>query len=501
MKVFDFQYSKEVINLSDPVHMKPLVYLSFSLFLISCSNSQQKIKEVIEPSLFREAIEYLASDELLGRDTGSEGIQKAADYLSNEFAELGLEFAPGLSSYKQEIAFYGRPKVNKARIQLGSTVNVTEKDLFIRSGNSLEIGAPLLVVSSFDEVQASLYKDKIIVRNAASLQAGVMNVLIDSDAQKVLFEKAGALAYIELLPTGFQWKNYFGYFGSQITTQEIKHTIPHICVALAEAEFKKVKSHATSQLMVDVNRSKPLIDANVAAFLPGSDAQLKEEVILVTAHYDHVGYKKGAKADEDSIFNGARDNAVGTVALLAGAKALKKLQPKRSVLFLAVTGEEKGLLGSKYYAENPLVPLNKTVFNLNLDGAGYNDTSIVTFVGLDYYKQDSLLIKPLEEMGLQYHPDPDPKLNLFLRSDNISFSNKGVPSATYSLGFTAFDDTINKYYHQPGDETHDLDWAYIERFYEGFANVLLTLTNTPERIEFKEDKQPFYETYQKLYTK
>lgn len=481
--------------------MKPLVILSFSLLWISCSNSQQKIKHMIEPTVYREAIEYLASDELLGRDTGSEGIQKAANYLSNEFAKLGLEFAPGLSSYKQVIAFYGRPKLNKASIQLGSTVKVTEKDLFMRSGNSQKIHAPLLVVSSFNEVQAPLYKDKIIVRNAASLQAGVMNVLIDSDAQKNLFEKAGALAYIELLPTGFQWKNYFRYFGSEITTQEIKHTIPHVCVALTEADFKKVKNNTKSQLMVDVNHSEPLLDANIAAFLPGTDPKLKEEVILVTAHYDHIGYKKGAKADEDSIFNGARDNAVGTVALIAGAKVLKQLQPKRSVLFLALTGEEKGLLGSKFYVENPLIPLNKTVFNLNLDGAGYNDTSIVTFVGLDYYKQDSLFIKPLEEMGLHYHPDPDPKLNLFLRSDNISFSNKGVPSATYSLGFTAFDDTINKYYHQPSDETHDLDWAYIDRFYEGFANVLLTLANTPERIEFKEDKQPFFEAYQNLYTK
>jgi hypothetical protein len=480
--------------------MKPFVFLGFSLLMISCTNSQEKIKQVVEPSVFRDAIEFLASDELLGRDTGSDGIRKAADYLSNEFNQLGLEYAPGLTSYRQEIAFYKRPKVNKASIQLSSGIRVTESDLFARSGYSAELNAPLWVSSDYDESQKENYSGKIIVRNGANLQAGVMNVLVNSDAQKQLFEKAGALAYIELLPTGFQWKNYFGYFGSQITTQEIPNTIPHICVVLSDSEFKKVKNRSIAEFKVEIQQIEPLSDANIAAFLPGTDPKLKDEVILVTAHYDHVGYKKGAKADEDSIFNGARDNAVGTVALLAGAKALKRLDPKRSVLFLALTGEEKGLLGSKYYAENPLIPLNKTVFNLNLDGAGYNDTSIVTFVGLDYYKQDSLLIKPLEEMGLRYHPDPDPKLNLFLRSDNISFSNKGVPSATYSLGFTAFDDTINKYYHQPGDETDDLDWAYIERFYEGFANVLFTLTNTSERIQFKEDKEPFYEAYQKLYS-
>ncbi|MEA5559534.1 M28 family peptidase, partial [Nodularia spumigena] len=143
-----------------------------------------------------------------------------------------------------------------------------------------------------------------------------------------------------------------------------------------------------------------LNEFNVAAFIPGTDSKLKNELILVTAHYDHVGYKKGMPADQDSIYNGARDNAVGTVALLVGAKVLTQIKPKRSVMLLALTAEEEGLLGSRFYVQNPLFPLNQTVFNLNLDGAGYNDTTIATIVGLGNYKQDSLLINAVDAAGI-----------------------------------------------------------------------------------------------------
>ncbi|TNE73898.1 M28 family peptidase [bacterium] len=481
--------------------MKKTTWLSLSILLASCAKPEEIIKKNINESDFKPAIEYLASDELLGRALGSEGVHKAADYLSQEFEKLGLNHAPGLTSYKQNISFYNRPKAVQASIVLNSKLKITLDDFFARSGKSAQFSAKSIVVDSFDENKATsgAYKDAVIINKGSKIEKGVMNFLTSSDELKMKFEEAGAKAYVEVLPEGFAWKNYFGYFAGQILMTEVQSSIPHICVVLTDAQKKLLKSEKAISFAIEMEEQKPIDDANVVAYLPGNDAKLRDEFVLVTAHYDHVGYKTGAKADEDSIFNGARDNAVGAVALLAGAKVLKKLNPKRSVLFVALTGEEKGLLGSKYYAENPVLPLEKTFFNLNLDGAGYNDTSIVTFVGLDYYKQDSLLIKPLEAMGLTYHPDPDPKLNLFVRSDNISFSNKGVPSATFSLGFNAFDETINAYYHQPSDEADDLDYGYIERFYESFSNVLYTLTIMPEQLQFKEDKAPFAEKQKALY--
>ena len=134
-------------------------------------------------------------------------------------------------------------------------------------------------------------------------------------------------------------------------------------------------------------RKTQLINSyNVAGYIAGSDPKLKDEYVLLTAHYDHVGIgKQGGQpyTAEDSIFNGARDNAFGTVALLSAAESFAKNPPKRSILIVALTGEEVGLLGSQYYAAHPLLPLNKCIFDINSDGAGYNDTTIVSVMGLD----------------------------------------------------------------------------------------------------------------------
>ena len=120
----------------------------------------------------------------------------------------------------------------------------------------------------------------------------------------------------------------------------------------------------------------------------GTDPTLKNEWIVISAHYDHVGVKKNATPD--SIFNGARDNAIGTVALLQAAKFFGKNRPKRSILFLAVTGEEKGLLGSEWYSNHPLIPLKQTVLNYNCDGAGYNDKSIATQIDFNRTTVDDI---------------------------------------------------------------------------------------------------------------
>src|SRR5690554_1398442 len=201
---------------------------------------------------------------------------------------------------------------------------------------------------------------------------------------------------------------------------------------------------------------------------------------MLSAHYDHIGV--GApNADGDSIYNGARDNAVGTVALINAARYFSENPPKRSILLCAWTAEEKGLLGSFYFAENPLVPLNKIIYNLNIDNAGYNDTSIITVIGLGRTSADGLVEKAVSEVGLKAISDPSPEQGLYDRSDNVNFARKGIPAPTFSLGFTAFDEEIMKYYHQVPDQVDNFDLDYAMLYWKAYLLSADYIANADEQ--------------------
>ena len=232
-----------------------------------------------------------------------------------------------------------------------------------------------------------------------------------------------------------------------------------------------------------IRRGELVVDRNVLGFVEGSDPALRDEVILLTAHYDHEGaglHLRGA-TPADSIFNGARDNAMGIAALLAAADALAQNPPKRSVLLLAVGAEEHGMLGSEHYAAHPLVPLERTRFVLNNDGAGYTDTSIVTVVGLERTTAAPAIRSAAEAFGLSAIPDPVPEQNLFDRSDNVSFAVKGVPAPTFSPGFRSFGPELFKYYHRPADEVDAaFDMGYLLRFSRAYARAARNVADMDE---------------------
>lgn len=223
---------------------------------------------------------------------------------------------------------------------------------------------------------------------------------------------------------------------------------------------------------------------NVVGVLEGSDPALKDEYIILMAHYDHVGAGmengRGA-APTDSIFNGARDNGMGTVALIAAAHALAQERPARPVIFLAAAAEEMGLVGSRYYAEHPLIPLQQTVFGLNIDSGGYSDTSVVTLVGMGRTTADSLIAAGAAVYGLEVIPDPSPEQGLFDRSDNASFTRKGIPVPTFSPGFRSFSDPgVANYYHHVQDEAdEDFDFDYLHRFVQAYTRAARLIANSP----------------------
>jgi Zn-dependent M28 family amino/carboxypeptidase len=208
---------------------------------------------------------------------------------------------------------------------------------------------------------------------------------------------------------------------------------------------------------------------NVIAKLEGSDPALKDEYIVYSAHWDHFG--KDTSLQGDQIMNGARDNASGTAGLLEIARAYTKLPkaPKRSVLFLSVTAEEQGLLGAKYYGENPLYPLKKTLANINMDELNvWGRTKDMGIVGLGNSTLDDLTIEILRAHGRTAVGDPEPQKGGFFRSDHFSLAKVGIPAISPSNGRDLVvgriaagqqrnDDYEEHAYHQPSDEWH-ADW-------------------------------------------
>ncbi|MDQ1613463.1 MAG: hypothetical protein QOG00_3394 [Pyrinomonadaceae bacterium] len=238
--------------------------------------------------------------------------------------------------------------------------------------------------------------------------------------------------------------------------------------AAVTKEFKPVTLNAKANIEVK-NTLREIDSSNVVAKLEGSDAALKNEYVIYSAHWDHLG--RDPKLPGDQIFNGALDNASGTAAMLEIAEAFTKMTPapKRSIIFLSVTGEEKGLLGAKHYATNPLYPANKTLANINIDGVNqWGRTKDITMVGDDNSTLIDLLREVAGTQGRTIKPDPEPEKGFYYRSDHFEFAKVGVPALYTDAGVdyvgkdAAYskqkrDEYTDKDYHKPSDEIKP-DW-------------------------------------------
>ena len=236
----------------------------------------------------------------------------------------------------------------------------------------------------------------------------------------------------------------------------------------ATRDFKAVPLGLTASMAVS-QKMRTVESANVVAKLPGSDATLKDEYVIYTAHWDHLGVTEPVNGDR--INNGALDNASGTAMVLEIARRLKSLKvaPKRTTLFLMVTAEEQGLLGSQYYAEFPLYPLEKTLAVINIDGMNqWGRTKDLTVIGLGASELDDYAQAAAAEQGRVLRPDAEPEKGFYYRSDHFNFAKKGVPAFDPDAGIEFIgkpegygkqkrDEYTNRDYHAPSDEIKP-DW-------------------------------------------
>jgi hypothetical protein len=444
-------------------------------------------------------LRFLASDELLGRMTGSPSIDVAARYIAEQFREWRLETFPGMEGYYQPVPLQRRAPSTSSQIVLWGDTLVQGKKMATRSGTPLDWNGEYVYVSygivdtaaRIDDYKGISAKGKtVIARYGFEGNLSPMAAMELSVTKRRLAEAHGAVAFIELYKGTFAWRGLASYLGrSGMELGAAGPDIPHLMIEDTSfaigAKLQTQKQGSISFHSGGVRR-EPIPARNVIGYIKGSDPKLRDEYVLLTAHYDHIGTGKGRSATADTIFNGARDNAMGVVALIEAAQAFSVQPPKRSVIIAAVTGEEVGEFGSRHLSANPPVPMDHIVFDLNSDGAGFDDTTIVTVVGLERTTAEGPIQQGSQRYGLNAIADPVPEQHLFDRSDNVNFAALGVPAPTYSAGFRSFGDEIMKYYHKAEDQVDDsFNFSYFLKFCKAYVHSARLIADMKERPFWK----------------
>jgi Zn-dependent M28 family amino/carboxypeptidase len=243
-----------------------------------------------------------------------------------------------------------------------------------------------------------------------------------------------------------------------------------------------------------------LESTNIVARLSGGDPTLKNEYVVLSAHIDHIGI--GEPINGDRIYNGAMDNGSGSALILDLARSLAKEELRRSVLFVWVTGEEKGLLGSKYFATHPTVPATSLVADLNTDMfLPIVPLKVLTIYGLAESDLGDRAATAAKSLGIRVQADPEPLRNLFIRSDQYNFIRHGVPSLAMKVGFDPgspeqqiFKDWLTKNYHAPSDDANQpVDLSAAAAFEEVMHALTIEVATNPQRPAWKQDS--FFRRY------
>lgn len=477
-------------------------------FTLTAQTEIEKVTENISKSEIEGHIYFLADDVLKGRATGSPELKIAASYLANCFRRYDVQPNPKTGTYYQEVKLKRVSPPKNASIEINNQV-ITDYAFINAASMTSDQGTIFLNYGLANDYIGKDVKGKVIIVKAGSAETKDARAAFGLRRTKgKLAKDNGVTAIIELLKTDDNMWSFIDHnFNGPSLTVDLGDNdkndgdeTAYVWVLDREGKMAEQLSAATtisSKIAIGDKQEEAVISQNVIGVVEGTDATLKNEYIIYSAHYDHVGIGKPDKTG-DTIYNGARDNAVGTTTVLSMAKNLAKYPTKRSALFILFTGEEKGLLGSSYYVENPVLPLNQMVYCFNSDNAGYNDTSLISIIGLTRTTAENNIFTAAETFGLKAIEDPAKEQGLFDRSDNVNFAKKGIPSPTFSLGFTSFDGDVTKYYHRPGDEAHTLDYDYLLKFFKAYVLAGRNIANDKETPRWNEGDK-YEEASKELY--
>jgi hypothetical protein len=490
-----------------------LLLTVFSLALTPLAQAQQAKEPSFPAERVKAHVEFLSDDLLEGRNAGTRGYDLAARYVATQFEGLGLK--PGgpkgswyqqvpLSSFELQAASPAFLSVGTAKFANGTDVLIGATPR-VGTGTQTETADAVFVGYGLDSDYEGLdLKGKIAVA-----LIGVPNGLQGPAAEAARGEdktqnagKHGAIGLVHIVPAGatFPWDQAASYYmRSQYTWLGPDGTPGGLDARVRIGGYVKDKAAAAlfegaptdaAKLYASLATTRPkgfplarkvtlsrtstvttAASPNVIGVLPGSDPKLAKEYVLVMAHLDHDGVDP--KLSGDKIYNGAMDNAAGTATMLEAARAFVEsgVRPKRSILFVAVTAEEDGLLGSQYLAKYPVVGDGKLVGVVNLDMPIllYDFQDVVAF-GAEHSTLGPIVARAAGRFGVTLSPDPLPEENLFTRSDHYSFVQAGVPSVFLMTGFKnggekAFKEFLATHYHKPSDQTNlPFNWEAGAKF-------------------------------------
>jgi Peptidase family M28 len=496
-------------------------------------------------------VEALANDSMEGRDTGSAAHRRAAEYVSSQFALAGLTPAPGATGYIEPVKFTGRKIVEgessvelirngKAEpLTLGEDVTIN-----LRIDPAASVEAPLVFVGyglTVPEMNVNDFagldlKGKIAVAlgGGPSTIPGPLRAHYGYATERGKYlEQAGAVGYITIFnprTSDLPWSR-----SAASRLQEAMRLADRDLVDFAAMKIGATinaahadkwlagSGHTVTELLDLVSAGKPLprfplvpalrarvvverrdIESqNVVAVRPGTDPALRNEFVVMSAHLDHVGV--GAPIEGDRIYNGAMDDASGTAAMLEIANRLKEANrtTRRSVMFVAVTGEEKGLLGSRYFAAHPPVPARNMVADLNMDMfLPLYPLRVLTVYGVNESDLGDFVRQVGRTMNIEVQDDPAPERSIFTRSDQYNFIRRGIPAVMVDIGNRKGSREeqiekawLEKRYHAPSDDLQQpIDRGAAATYIEVMQRLAEQVANSPGRPQWKANS--FFKRFQ-----
>lgn len=535
--------------------MNKIFYLLTVIWLVGCNTSRHDFSDeaIVDTLSISKHIKVLASDEYQGRKPFTEGEKKTVDYLVKELRSYGLKPGNGIN-FTQEVPMVElAAKPSDTMIFSGpkGAVKLLAGDDFVAFSERVavynEVKDSDVVFAGFGIVAPEYGWNDY---EGLDVKGKTVMVLVNDpgfgSGDSTFFKgetmtyygrwtykyeeaarqgAAGILIIHDTAPAGYPWlvvRN--SWSGASLYLDQASDTYQPILQGwiTRDAAIKVFEASATAMKnYVEKARSKDFLpmslglqmsayvasdikkdrSKNVIAKLEGTKSP--DEYILYSAHWDHLGV--GNPVDGDSIYNGAEDNASGVATLLAIAQAFAKSEekPKRSILFVFVTSEEQGLLGSKYYAENPIYPAEKTVANINMDALkAYGPMKDFTIVGYGHSELDDIATEVAKDQGRYVIPDPHPSKGYFFRSDHFQFAKVGIP-ALYGSGVyehmdkgiayidsLSSDYTANRY-HRPGDEFDAENWRFegMQQDADLFYRVGWQLANSDNWPKWKEGSE------------
>ena len=510
-------YSKKRFAMTiRPLLLAGLASLVLTDSLGGAQDSLEQVASTIRPKALRADMRLLADDLLEGRAAGTRGHEVAALFMATQFEAMGLEPAGENGTYFQSVPLRSfSPDEKRTTLKLllaGKTQNLIFGQDFISLGDparaDVSVEAPLVFVGfgvtapeqAYDDYAGMEAKGKIVAlisgappqfeatvrahysstaakRANAAAHGAVGAIVLDSNALEQVYpfkDRVSELALPDLrwLDAKGQPNDYFpelrglAFLSMTATARVCENSGKSVEQVYSAAKDGKSFSFALA-VTAEMKTASQLADVrspNVIARLPGSDPKLRDEYVVYSAHLDHLGI--GEPVNGDSIYNGALDNASGSACLLEIARAYSQMNPRpsRSILFVSVTGEEEGLLGSDYFAHYPSVGKDHLVADINIDGnlALLWPIEDVIPRGSEHSTLSAAAREAAARMKFDVSPDPFPELVFFIRSDQYSFVKQGIPSVFLSTGMKSSDpkikpvEIITKWrqtiYHKPQDD-------------------------------------------------